>query len=419
MATHKIFNRSNLPSFFHRLCKCGLSFIVTCAVMALATVTVAQEAKSEPTLVPGSEVNRSAVAEADWIQGAGPATFEPGKIYIFECWATWCGPCVALIPHLNELHKKYYDQGLRVHGMNVWEDDKEKVLGYVKAKGDGMSYPVSFNNGLAFETEWLTAAGVESIPHAFVVRNGKLLLATEAVRLTDSLVELMLSGDEGAKQAAAKIKAANENYGITEKITGQLYKAGRKKDVETMVAKLKELETIDPDHPELSVWKLQLLMVQEKWPAAVVALDEMPMNNAKISFILTACNWLAHANADTYPMNFTKSFTAHYSEHVAEKGKEPGPNQFGPSHFTNLSILCWRTGDKEAAISYADKGVEVAMNFKAGNSEARTNAYKRFAKSVKEGTMPTAYDLISWQRAARKPAPKTEAAKEKAAEVKE
>ena len=413
MTTNTIPNHSNLPPSSHRLRHYGLSFIATCLVMALSTTAIAQEAKSQPTLVPGSEVNLSAITKTDWIQGAGPTAFEPGKIYVFECWATWCGPCVALIPHVNDLHKKYYDQGLRVHGMNVWEDDRKKVVEYVKAKGEGMSYPVSFNDGAAFETDWLETAGVEAIPHAFVVRNGKLLLATEAVRLTDSLVELMLSGDEGAKQAAAKIKAANDNFETTEKITSQLYKAGRKKDAETMAAKLKELQTLDPDHPELSVWKLRLLMVQEEWPAAVVALNEMPMSNAKISFLLTACNWLAHAKADTYPMNFTKAFTTHYSEHVTEKGKEPGPNAFGPSHFTNLSILCWRTGDKEAAINYADKGVEVAMNFKAGNSEARTSAYKRFAKSVKEGTMPTFSDLISWQNAARKPAPKKETAKAK------
>ena len=413
MATYTIPNRSSFPLFFRRLCQCGLSLIVACLVMALATTAIAQEAKSKPTLVPGSEVNLSAITKTDWIQGEGPTAFEPGKVYVFECWATWCGPCVALIPHVNDLHKKYYDQGLRVHGMNVWEDDRKKVVEYVKAKGDGMSYPVSFNDGSAFETDWLKAAGVESIPHAFVVRNGKLLLATEAVRLTDSLVELMLSGDEGAKQAAAKIKTANDNFEATEKIARQLYKAGRKKDAETMAAKLKELETLDPDHPELSVWKLRLLMAQEKWPAATVALNEMPMSNAKISFLLTACNWIAHAKADTYPMNFTKAFTTHYAAHVTEKGKEPGPNAFGPSHFTNLSILCWRTGDKEAAISYADKGVEVAMNFKAGNSEARTSAYKRFAESVKEGTMPTFSNLIAWQNAARKLAPKKEAAEAK------
>ena len=54
-------------------------------------------------------------------------------------------------------------------------------------------------------------------------------------------------------------------------------------------------------------------------------------------------------------------------------------------------------GDKDAAASYADRGVEVAMNF-ARATEARTNAFKRFAESVKEGTMPTMTDLSKWHR---------------------
>ena len=33
-----------------------------------------------------------------------------GKVVVLEFWATWCGPCVAAIPHLNELSDKYKDK---------------------------------------------------------------------------------------------------------------------------------------------------------------------------------------------------------------------------------------------------------------------------------------------------------------------
>ena len=56
-------------------------------------------------LVPGSEVSLSPVMQAEWIKGEAPESFEPGKVYIFECWSTKCGPCIGMIPHVNELHK--------------------------------------------------------------------------------------------------------------------------------------------------------------------------------------------------------------------------------------------------------------------------------------------------------------------------
>ena len=133
-------------------------FVLIVAFTTLvSTSAVAQQTDAAIALASGSEVSLSAVTEAEWIQGEGPSSFEPGKVYMFECWATWCGPCKALIPHVNELHKKYYDKGLRVYGMNSWEGgSKDKPAKFVKDQGTGMSYPVAYAaEGSAFESQWL------------------------------------------------------------------------------------------------------------------------------------------------------------------------------------------------------------------------------------------------------------------------
>ena len=228
---------------------------------------------------------------------------------------------------------------------------------------------------------------------------------TEAVRLTDSLIELMLSGDAGAKQAAAKIKAAYDARAKTDKLSQEIYSAKRAKDTEKMAVKIKEVETLDPDHPDLSVWKLQLLIVREQWEAAIAAFDEMPQSNAKNSFVLQTGMRLPRSKVGDYPMNFVKAFTHPYAEYLNNGGDKIGPN-----HFANLTTLYWRLGDKENAITSAENGVKAATNHKAGASEFRTNAFKRFAKSVKEGTLPELSELSSWQIEARK---KAEAEKNK------
>lgn len=215
-----------------------LTYFAACAMAAAAT------------LKPGDAVKIDAIGAATFIQGEAPKEWEQDKVYILECWATWCGPCVQIIPHMNELYTELKDKGLRVYGMNVMEDDKAKVEEFVKAKGEGMSYPVAFvGNEGAFNDEWLKPAGVNGIPHAFVVKNGKLLLAIHPSALTKELIGDLIAG--GDKETAA-LKQFTDAAAAKDKIQGFLMDTIRplmeKKEFDKAAA---EVKTFIKDNPSL------------------------------------------------------------------------------------------------------------------------------------------------------------------------
>jgi thiol-disulfide isomerase/thioredoxin len=112
-----------------------------------------------------------------WFKGTPVETFAPGKVYVVEFWATWCGPCRKMIPHLTELAKQHSADATFV-GVSVWEHPAEKtdasiasmVSPFVKKMGDTMDYNVAADGVDGFmATHWMAAAGQIAIPSAFVI----------------------------------------------------------------------------------------------------------------------------------------------------------------------------------------------------------------------------------------------------------
>ena len=132
------------------------------------------------------------------LQGEAVKEFKKGEIVVFECWASWCGPCVAAIPHLDDLHRKMGKKGVIIMGVNVWEAERDaasaqRAKDFLKAQGDKLSYRVALG-GKAFVKDWLEAAEVNGIPHAFVVADGKVAWMGHPAQLTAEMLGDILTG---------------------------------------------------------------------------------------------------------------------------------------------------------------------------------------------------------------------------------
>ena len=132
------------------------------------------------------------------LQGEAVKDFKKGEVYVFECWASWCGPCVAAIPHLDQLHRKMGKKGVTITGVNVWESERDaasaqRAKDFLKAQGAKMSYAVALG-GKAFIKDWLEAADVNGIPHAFVVAEGRIAWTGHPAQLTAEMLGDILTG---------------------------------------------------------------------------------------------------------------------------------------------------------------------------------------------------------------------------------
>lgn len=65
-----------------------------------------------------------------------------GKVVLLDFWYTSCYPCVKALPHLEELHKTYKEQGLVILGINSYNNndiDKKKLPDFLLKRN--ITYP--------------------------------------------------------------------------------------------------------------------------------------------------------------------------------------------------------------------------------------------------------------------------------------
>jgi thiol-disulfide isomerase/thioredoxin len=87
-----------------------------------------------------------------WINGEVKPADMKGKVVVVDFYATWCGPCMAAIPHNNEMLKKYKSQGLAIIG--VCTNRRGQDVFESNAKEHKIEYPVARDAELKSEKAW-------------------------------------------------------------------------------------------------------------------------------------------------------------------------------------------------------------------------------------------------------------------------
>ncbi len=196
-----------------------------------------------------------ALQAGEWIQGEPVTEFAPDKPYLIEFWATWCGPCVESIPHLNEIAAAYDDKGLVVIGQNISEPDESRVKPFVEKMGDKMTYRVALDDKSQMEkgamaATWLKASGVGGIPVAFLVgKDGKIAWIGHPMALESSVINQVLAGTFDLKKAVSDSQETREALRLGDEIE-LLYRAGRWDEAEAALNQAAKL--FSPEPPDIA-----------------------------------------------------------------------------------------------------------------------------------------------------------------------
>jgi thiol-disulfide isomerase/thioredoxin len=101
-----------------------------------------------------------------------------GSVVLVDFWATWCGPCLHAMPHMDKLHKKLAGQGLVVLGVCV-SDERSNFDEWIAKPKVKTTYPLLYDPaGRGANRISSKLYNVSGIPTFYVIdRDGKVAFA--------------------------------------------------------------------------------------------------------------------------------------------------------------------------------------------------------------------------------------------------
>lgn len=172
--------------------------LITLVVVLLGTASLwayPKRGTAAPALDSLKLLQAPAGAKADW------ASLK-GKVVVLEFWATWCSPCVASLPHLNQLVESL--DPAKFQFISIDDEDVKAVQTFLTKKKMSGWVGVDASGGVFHRYE------VESRPTTIIVDgNGKIVAATEIDSLSTADLRAVAAGKSAVLKPAMEITEAS------------------------------------------------------------------------------------------------------------------------------------------------------------------------------------------------------------------
>jgi len=147
--------RVRVPAHRERRLRMKLSIATASLALAAGTALAGSPAVGEQAPELGS---------ASWVMNdPGQVSIADlrGEVVFVEKWGVKCGPCLRLIPHVQELQEEYGERGLHIFAFEAQGHSADETARTVRERG-GRDYPVSTGGAPNYRTDG-------GIPHGWLI----------------------------------------------------------------------------------------------------------------------------------------------------------------------------------------------------------------------------------------------------------
>jgi thiol-disulfide isomerase/thioredoxin len=317
------------------------------------------------------------ISIAKWIKGDPIEAFTSDKVFVVEFWATWCGPCLAGMPHIASLQTEYGD---KVKIIGVSAEDEEVVTEFMgqesrsgKLWSDVLTYTIALDENRQTNAAYMEAAGQNGIPCAFIVgKSGNVEWIGHPAAIDDVLKQVV-DGTWDPTAARAALLAERESDKVMQEIGPKINAALQNGDFKAAVALIEQLMEKFPENDQFKQARFQFLLKGEMFDEANKAAEEMIKASNDSAQELNQLAWTLATSVPGPGPDLDLALTAAKRAEELTESKDA-------SILDTVGRVLFKKGNIEEAIAIQKKAVEIVGADMKEQLEAALKEYEAALK---------------------------------------